>query len=457
MKTQREYNEIKIMGDQFDSNQDYKILEIKNTKHINIEKLEKFTIIFWIKFDKLHTGAIVSKIDEHGSDDFKGWEVRLEKINSQQFLIFNLIHKYPIDCLIVQAPNMNKICDGKWHHLALTYNGSGRAGGVKIFIDGNLENLTTVKDCLSGSTSNDHFITVGSRKNGVNHFQGTIQDITLLRNFINQEQVLEIIHESELISERIDNAEHEIKSQEVLLHVENLTRTFTIHHEPQIDIFSKLKSLIEHTGYERIIVLDNISFELKKGEMLGILGRNGSGKTTLLKIIGKIMRPSSGTIEVFGKISSFLSLGVGFNPDLTARQNALLYGIILGESKKNMKEKIDNVIKFAELENFADVKVRDFSTGMMMRLAFSTALSVEPDILLIDEVISVGDYSFQQKSLDAFLKIKNSGKSIVFVSHNLEHLERFCDKIILLEKGKIISQGSPDSVIDTYIKLMENG
>lgn len=455
MRIQREYNEIIIMKDPFHSNRNYKILKIENSVHINLEKFEKFTISLWIRFDELHTGAIVSKIDESGVDAYKGWEVRLEKIDSQQFLIFNLIHAYPNDCIIVQAPNMDKLIDRNWHHLVLTYNGSGRAGGVRIFIDGNLENLITLKNCLLGNTSNNHSITVGSRINGANHFQGTVRDIRLLKNCIDQNNVLELMRESKMISKEIDYTKYEAESQEVLVRVKNLTRTFTIHHEPQIDVFSKLKSLVQHSGYERITVLDDLSFELKKGEMLGILGRNGSGKTTLLKIIGKIMRPTSGTVEVFGNISSFLSLGVGFNPDLTARQNVLLYGIILGESKKNMKEKIDNVIKFAELENFADVKVRDFSTGMTMRLAFSTALSVEPDILLVDEVISVGDYSFQQKSLEAFLKIKNSGKSIVFVSHNLDHLERFCDKLILLEKGKIIAHGNPDSVIDTYIKLME--
>jgi len=240
-----------------------------------------------------------------------------------------------------------------------------------------------------------------------------------------------------------------------IIDIKNLTRIFRKHHESSEDIFSKIKSfLIKKGGYDELKVLDNISFELKKGEMLGILGRNGSGKTTLLKIIGKILKPTSGDVKINGKVSSLLSLGSGFHPDLSIKQNVILYGIILGKTKEEMARKLPEVIKFAELDDFADSKFKDFSTGMKMRLALSTALCVDPDILLVDEIIAVGDYAFQKKSTDEFLKVKNSGKSIIFVSHNLDQVKQFCDKVILLEKGKIRKIGKPDEVIKEYISLM---
>ena len=250
---------------------------------------------------------------------------------------------------------------------------------------------------------------------------------------------------------------NEKNNQEAIIEVKNLTRIFRKHHESSEDVFSKIKScLIKKNGYEELKVLDGISFELKKGEMLGILGRNGSGKTTLLKIIGKILKPTSGDVKINGNVSSLLSLGSGFHPDLSVKQNVILYGIILGKTKEEMKKKLPEVIKFAELEEFADSKFKDFSTGMKMRLALSTALCVDPDVLLVDEIIAVGDYAFQKKSTDEFLKIKNTGKSIIFVSHSLDQVKQFCDRVILLEKGKIMKVGKPDEVIEEYIKMMNS-
>ncbi len=249
--------------------------------------------------------------------------------------------------------------------------------------------------------------------------------------------------------------EKELTESDLALRVSNISRTFTIHHEKNMDVFLKLKSLLNKDRQnEDLVVLDNISFEVRKGEMLGIIGKNGSGKTTLLKIIGRIMRPSSGKVELFGRVSSFISLGTGLHPDLTTRQNVILYGMILGETKENMKKKADVIINFAELENFSDVRIKDFSTGMLMRLAFSTALFVEPDIVLVDEVLSVGDYAFQQKSFNEFLKMRKSGKSIIFVSHNLDQMEKLCDRVILIDKGKIASFGEPKKVIEEYLKLI---
>lgn len=250
--------------------------------------------------------------------------------------------------------------------------------------------------------------------------------------------------------------EKQLSEENLAIRASNISRIFKIHHEKNMDVFLKLKSLFSRRIQdENLVVLDNISFEVKKGEMLGIIGKNGSGKTTLLKIIGKIMHPSSGKIDLFGRVSSFISLGSGLHPDLTTKQNIILYGMILGETKENMKRKADDVIKFAELEHFDDVRIKDFSTGMLMRLAFSTALFVEPDIVLVDEVLSVGDYSFQQKSFNEFLKMRKSGKSVVFVSHNLEQVQKLCDRVLLIDKGKIADSGEPKKVIETYLRLME--
>lgn len=252
--------------------------------------------------------------------------------------------------------------------------------------------------------------------------------------------------------------EKQISENNLAVRASNVSRVFRIHHEKNMDVFLKLKSLLTKRNQdENLVVLDNISFDVKKGEMLGIIGKNGSGKTTLLKIIGRIMQPSSGKIEIYGKVSSFIALGSGLHPDLTTRQNIVLYGMILGESKENMNRKADAVIKFAELEHFSDVRIKDFSTGMLMRLAFSTALFVEPDIVLVDEVLSVGDYSFQQKSFNEFLKMRKSGKSIVFVSHNLEQVQALCDRVLLIDKGSISASGEPKKMIETYLKLMGQG
>ena len=242
----------------------------------------------------------------------------------------------------------------------------------------------------------------------------------------------------------------------LVIHASNVSRSFSIHHEKNMTVFLKLASFFERNKQnEKLVVLDNISLDVRKGEMLGVIGRNGSGKTTLLKILGKVMHPSSGKVELYGKVSSFISLGTGLQQDLTARENIVLYGMILGESKENMKRKADAVIKFAELENFGDVRIKDFSTGMLMRLAFSTALFVEPDIILVDEVLSVGDIAFQQKSFNEFLKMRKSGKTVVFVSHNLDQVAKLCDRVIFIDKGRIAASGEPKKVVAEYMKMME--
>ena len=193
-----------------------------------------------------------------------------------------------------------------------------------------------------------------------------------------------------------------------------------------------------------------MSFNVKRGEIFGIIGRNGDGKTTLLRIISKIYSPDSGSVDVRGSIIPILAIGLGFHPELTAISNIYQSSILLGFNKDEITKRIPEIIKFAELENFVDTKLKNFSTGMYARLAFSTAIEVDPDILLVDEVLSVGDESFQQKSFKKFSEFKNNGKTIIFVSHNLPQVQELCDDVLWLKNGHIESYGEPDKVIQDY-------
>ncbi len=226
--------------------------------------------------------------------------------------------------------------------------------------------------------------------------------------------------------------------------LKNVSKSFRLEHDK-----TSLKN-----RFENFYALKNISFSLKKGEALGIIGENGSGKTTLLKIIAGILKPTSGTVNVKGKIMSFIELGVGLQPELTGSENIFLYGALLGFSREEIKKKINSIIEFSGLKKFIDAKLRTYSTGMQMRLVFSTAMINNPDILLIDEVIAVGDESFQKKSFNKINNLKSQGKTIIFVSHSMEQIKAVCDKAIFLKDGKIKAKGSPDNVIYTYLKTV---
>ena len=240
------------------------------------------------------------------------------------------------------------------------------------------------------------------------------------------------------------------------IEIKNVTKKFKIHHERKNSIYEYLTSLLDRRKtYETITVLNNISFSLKKGEMLGIIGFNGSGKTTLLKIISKIYSPDEGSVITQGKITPFLELGTGFNGELTARDNIIMYGVILGFTKKEIIAKIDDIAKFAEVEKFLDTKLKNFSTGMYTRLAFSTAVQVDPDIILVDEILSVGDITFQEKSFNTFMKFKKYEKTIVFVSHNVDQMQHLCDKILWIHEGNVKSYGEPTKVIEEYKRFAD--
>ena len=199
------------------------------------------------------------------------------------------------------------------------------------------------------------------------------------------------------------------------------------------------------------IALKNISFNIKKGEVVGIIGRNGAGKTTILKLISKITYPDKGLVNVNGKIGAFIELGAGLHHELSGRENIYLYGAILGMTRKQIDEKFDDIVDFAEINKFLDTPIKKYSTGMYSRLGFSVCAFCDPDILLVDEVLAVGDVNFQQKCLDKMSSFAGK-KTIVFVSHDLKAIKRICKTVIYLEKGRIKNIGNPQGVIKTYSK-----
>jgi len=220
----------------------------------------------------------------------------------------------------------------------------------------------------------------------------------------------------------------------------------------------KKTTLLEHIlslirrqySYEEIWALKDINLGVKKGECLGIIGPNGSGKTTLLKILAKVIRPTTGKVKVVGKIMSLIELGLGFQSELTGKENVYLYGSILGMPKKEIDEKMDKIFRFAQIEKYVNVKLKSYSSGMEVRLGFATSIFTNPDVLLIDEVLSVGDISFQRKSLNKMKEIKEQGKTIVFVSHTLAQIKSVCDRVILLDQGRIEKQGRTEAVVNYY-------
>jgi len=233
--------------------------------------------------------------------------------------------------------------------------------------------------------------------------------------------------------------------------VEHLWKTFQIPHERRTTLFENLAGMMRPNHYETFTALKDICFEVEEGECVGIIGDNGCGKSTLLKIIANILRPSRGSVRVEGKLTPFLELGVGFQPELTVRENIGVYATIMGLSRREIAERIDDVIDFAGLQKFEDTKLKNLSSGMQVRLAFSTAIQTDPDILLVDEVLAVGDMDFQQKCFDVFNRYRNEGVTILLVSHDLGSIRRFCDNTLLLGRGEQIAFGSTSEVLDTYV------
>ena len=238
------------------------------------------------------------------------------------------------------------------------------------------------------------------------------------------------------------------------IEVRNLKKIFKIYPDKSNSIKEKIL-FFKRNKYEVNQVLDGVSFDIKKGEAVGLIGKNGCGKSTTLKLLNRIMYPTSGTIRVNGRVSSLIELGAGFHPDMSGRENIYTNASIFGLPKKQIDEKLDDIIEFSELAEAVDNPVRTYSSGMYMRLAFSVAINVEADVLLIDEILAVGDVSFQKKCFEKLREIKYSGTTIVIVSHSLQQIEQICDKSIWIEKGHIRQIGNPKEIHLKYLKEME--
>ena len=217
-------------------------------------------------------------------------------------------------------------------------------------------------------------------------------------------------------------------------------------------IFNRLRGI---KGYKEQKVLRGIDLEIKKGEFVGIIGRNGSGKSTLLKILAGTYYPEKGEITINGTLVPFIELGVGFNPELTGRENVYLNGALLGFSNEEMDAMYDDIWDFAELKDFQDQKLKNYSSGMQVRLAFSIAIRARGDILLLDEVLAVGDAAFQEKCNNYFADLKDKKQTVILVTHSMENVRKFCNRAILIENGKIIEEGDPKKVADAYTKLWQ--
>jgi lipopolysaccharide transport system ATP-binding protein len=238
--------------------------------------------------------------------------------------------------------------------------------------------------------------------------------------------------------------------------VDNVSKRFRIPHEKKNTVFQNIIGLVKRQfDYEEFWALKNVSFEVNKGEALGIIGKNGSGKSTLLKILARVLYPDSGTVSLDGKVASFLELGVGFQTELTAKENVYIYGSVLGLSRKQVDRVYDDIFDFAELKKFENMKLKNFSSGMYLRLAFSTAIHATPDTMLIDEVFAVGDEAFRKKCRDKMNQFKAEGKTIVFVSHALDSVKDLCRRSIFLHEGKIVTMGDTEKVINDYRAMLQ--
>ncbi|MGI9027257.1 MAG: ABC transporter ATP-binding protein [Candidatus Saccharimonadales bacterium] len=244
---------------------------------------------------------------------------------------------------------------------------------------------------------------------------------------------------------------------DIAIKIDNVNKSFKLPHEKQGSIKSILiNSFRGSKTYEKQQVLKNISFEIKKGEFFGIVGRNGSGKSTLLKLLAGVYSPNSGQIHINGKLTPFIELGVGFNPELTGRENVYLNGALLGFSRKEMDELYEEIVAFAELERFMDQKLKNYSSGMQVRLAFSIAIRAKSEILLLDEVLAVGDVIFQKKCYDYFKQLKKQKRTVVFVSHDTGALQEYCDNSILVNEGEIVYKGKIDTTVRKYLDLVND-
>ena len=258
----------------------------------------------------------------------------------------------------------------------------------------------------------------------------------------------------------------------IAIRVENLSKLYKIgarrnrHDTLRDHIMHGVKSLFSLNGTQpsaldpqlsdHIWALKDVSFEIKHGEVVGFIGKNGAGKSTLFKILSRITEPTKGRAEVYGRVGSLLEVGTGFHPELTGRENIYLNGAILGMKRWEIEKKFDEIVAFSEIEKFIDTPVKRYSSGMYVRLAFAVAAHLEPEILIVDEVLAVGDAAFRLKCMDKMQEIREQGHTILLVSHNMDAISRMCGQVVLLESGKVVSCGSPEEVIPTYLEKTRN-
>lgn len=235
------------------------------------------------------------------------------------------------------------------------------------------------------------------------------------------------------------------------IELKNITMKFNMSKE-KIDSIKEyfVKLIKKQLMFTEFTALSDISLTVKKGEVIGIVGLNGSGKSTLLKIISGILKPTNGSVKINGNISPLIELGAGFDHDLTARENVFLNGYVLGYTKNEIKEKFDEIVEFSELQDFLDVPIKNFSSGMIARLGFAIATIVRPDILIVDEILSVGDFKFQEKCEQRIADMMSGGTTVIIVSHSIEQIERLCDRVMWLEKGKCVAIGETKEICKRY-------
>jgi ABC-type polysaccharide/polyol phosphate transport system ATPase subunit len=235
--------------------------------------------------------------------------------------------------------------------------------------------------------------------------------------------------------------------------VDDAYKSFQRPHEAMHTLKERVLHPLRSRGHDKLDALKGVSLAVEPGEFFGIVGRNGSGKSTLLKCLAGIYKLDRGAIYVSGRMSTFIELGVGFNMDLAARDNVILNGIMLGLTPREARRRYDEVIEFAELQDFQDLKLKNYSSGMQVRLAFSVAIQVDAEVLLIDEVLAVGDAAFQQKCFDVFNEMRDAGRTILFVTHDMGTVNRFCHRAMLLERGELLAVGEPRDVAARYLEL----
>ena len=240
---------------------------------------------------------------------------------------------------------------------------------------------------------------------------------------------------------------------ENMIEVRNVTMKFRMSDEPLNSLKEVFTTAVKgKLKFNEFLALDDVTFDLEKGKTLGLIGKNGAGKSTTLKLISGILKPTSGTIRTYGNIVPMLELGAGFDLELTGKENIYLNGAILGYSKDYLESKYDEIVDFAEIRDFIDMPIRNYSSGMMARLAFSIASVVQPEILIVDEILAVGDVAFQEKSFNRMKELMSGGATVLFVSHDLEKIEEMCDKVIWLDHGKVVMFGDTDEVCAEYKK-----